>query len=196
MSGAFGNPAVTNLVISLGAMQLGKQLPMQDPQFIQYLRIGYVASQLLAVGIYLFITMRIRKKNDMTTLKYVQPPSPMSQEPGGLVTTTVKDYDLSETGKLIRGLFIGIAFMGFLHVYMKYTQPLLLQGIMTLKGVFESKPAMLYLFGKKAEGDLARPFKTGGGMLDAFTGGGASSDPQTDAASIRSAEKASGKKSE
>ena len=60
----------------------------------------------------------------MTTLKYVQPASPMvspsrintgiradgqrkqSQEQGGLVTTTVKDYDLSETGKAMRGLFM------------------------------------------------------------------------------------------
>jgi hypothetical protein len=31
----------------------------------------------------------------------------------------------------------GIAFMGFLHVYMKYTQPLFIQAIMTLKGVLE-----------------------------------------------------------
>jgi hypothetical protein len=74
-----------------------------------------------------------------------------------LVTTTVKDYDLAETGKLMRGLFIvcleshvrlskvgtnplilqGIAFMGFLHVYMGYTQPLFIQAIMTIKGVFE-----------------------------------------------------------
>lgn len=27
--------------------------------------------------------------------------------------------------------------MGFLHVYMGYTQPLFIQAIMTLKGVFE-----------------------------------------------------------
>ncbi len=81
--------------------------------------------------------------------------------------------------------------MGFLHIYMKYTQPLFIQAIMTVKGVLEfvystpflvpddaltssfllnrSKPAMLHLYGKKAEGDLARPFKTGGGLLEQFS---------------------------
>lgn len=32
-----------------------------------------------------------------------------------------------------------------------------------------SKPAMLYLWGKKAEGDLSRPFKTGGGLMDSLS---------------------------
>lgn len=30
--------------------------------------------------------------------------------------------------------------MGFLHLYMGYTQPLFIQAIMTLKGVFECVP--------------------------------------------------------
>jgi hypothetical protein len=41
----------------------------------------------------------------LTTLKYVQPASAMSQDEGGLVTTTVKDYDLQETAKAMKGLF-------------------------------------------------------------------------------------------
>lgn len=118
-------------------MQLAKRLPMEDPDFIQKLRIGYVSAQVISLAIYLYITYVIKKKNDLTTLKYVQPASPMSQEEGGLVTTTVKDYDLAETSKLMRGVFIGVAFMGFLHVYMKYTQPLFIQAIMTVKGVLE-----------------------------------------------------------
>lgn len=40
-----------------------------------------------------------------------------------LVTTTVRDYDLAETSKAIKGLFTGIAFMGFLHLYMGYVPP-------------------------------------------------------------------------
>ncbi|KAJ9115640.1 hypothetical protein QFC20_000967 [Naganishia adeliensis] len=192
MSSPLANPAVTNLLFSLGAMQLAKRLPLQDEDFIMKLRIGYVSAQVLSVAIYFFIMQKIKKKNDLTTIKYVQPASPMSQEQGGLVTTTVKDYDLAETGKLMRGLLIGIAFMGFLHVYMGYTQPLFIQAIMTLKGVFESKPAMLYLWGKKAEGDLSRPFKTGGGLMDSLTGG--AGGVQTDAASIKEAEKPATKK--
>ncbi|GHJ85755.1 hypothetical protein NliqN6_2157 [Naganishia liquefaciens] len=192
MSSPLANPAVTNLLFSLGAMQLAKRLPLQDEEFIFKLRIGYISAQVLSVAIYFFIMQKIKKRNDLTTLKYVQPASPMSQEQGGLVTTTVKDYDLSETGKAMRGLFMGVAFMCFLHLYMGYTQPLFIQAIMTLKGVLESKPAMLHLWGKKAEGDLSRPFKTGGGLLESLTGqqGGV----QTDAASIKEAEKPTTKK--
>jgi hypothetical protein len=75
---------------------------MDDPTFINYLRIAYIAAQLISLGIYLYIqaqvsggfggpicgawemhdrltcfVRQIKKKNDLTTLKYVQPASPM-----------------------------------------------------------------------------------------------------------------------
>jgi hypothetical protein len=59
---------------------------------------------------------------------------------------------------------------------------------MTVKSVLESNPAKLHIWGKKAEGDLARPFKTAGGLMESLTGKAAG--PQTDAASIKAAEKA------
>lgn len=49
--------------------------------------------------------------------------------------------------------------MGFLHVYMKYTQPLFVQALMGLKNLYEAKPVAIHIFGRKAEGDLKRPFK-------------------------------------
>lgn len=36
-----------------------------------------------------------------------------------LVTTTVRDYDLDQTGKAMKGLFTGIAFMAFLVSFSK-----------------------------------------------------------------------------
>ena len=128
------------------------------------------------------------------------------QDPEGkpeLITTTVKDYDLAETGKAMKSLFMGVAMMCFLvschsfvlvyrltkqHGYMQYTQPLFIQSIMTVKSVLESNPAKLHIWGSKAEGDLARPFKTAGGLMESLTGKVAG--PQTDAASIKAAEKA------
>ncbi len=76
---------------------------------------------------------------------------------------------------------------------MRYTQPLFIQGLMTIKGVLESNEAKLHIWGKKAEAELARPFKTAPGLMESLTG--AASGPQTDAASIKQAEKA-GNKSE
>lgn len=44
------------------------------------------------------------------------------------MTTTVRDYDLTETSKAMKGLFTGIAFMAFLHLYMGYIPPVSVSG--------------------------------------------------------------------
>jgi len=130
---------------------------------------------------YYYVSYKIKQKNDQTVLKYVEPASPMSPDSGGLVTTTVRDYDLTETSKLVRGVYFGIAMMGFLHIYMKYTQPLFIQALMGIKNLVEAKPIAIHIFGKKAEGDLKRPFKSTG----LFAG---ASDPATDKATISETE--------
>ncbi|KAG8832413.1 hypothetical protein FRC17_001394 [Serendipita sp. 399] len=183
------NPAVQNLVISLGAMQVARRIPFEDPQVLLYVRIGYVASQLLCIGVYLYISSLVKKKNDTTVLKYVEPKNPMNPDSGGLVVTTNRDYDLDETSKLLRAVYFGVAMMGFMHFYMKFTQPLFIQGLMGLKGLYEAKPFALYILGKPAEGDLKRPFKQPPGLFG-------SSNPATDKASIEAAEGKPGPKEE
>jgi len=78
---------------------------------------------------------------------------------------------------------MGVAMMTFLHIYMKYTQPLFVQALMGLKNLYEAKPVAIHIFGRKAEGDLKRPFK---GAPSMFGGGG---QPATDKAAIDEAEK-------
>jgi len=173
--------AFTNLAVSLGAMQVARRIPFDDPQVLSYARIGYVTAQLAVLGVYYYVSLKIKKKNDQTILKYVEPSSPLSGDGGGLVTTTVRDYDLAETSKLVRGVYMGVAMMCFLHLYMKYTQPLFIQALMGIKNVVEAKPVAIHLLGKKAEGDLKRPFKTAG-LFGAATG------PESDKAAISEAE--------
>jgi hypothetical protein len=60
---------------------------------------------------------------------------------------------------------MGIAMMGFLHGYLKFTQPLFIQALMGLKNLYDAKPVALHLLGKPAEGDLKRPFKSPPGMF-------------------------------
>jgi hypothetical protein len=52
-----------------------------------------------------------------------------------------------------------------LHGYMGYTQPLFVQGVMGLKNLYDAKPVLIYLLGREATGDLARPFKGGASMF-------------------------------
>ena len=101
--------------------------------------------------------------------------------------------------------------MGFLHLYLKYTQPLFVQAIMAFKALYEAKTVKIHVLGQKADGDLKRPFKSGPGLfggvslaasprccrissIDAIHT--ASADPQTDKAAIEEAEKRIGAKEE
>jgi len=173
---------VTNLVISLGAMQLARKIPFEDPQVLLFVRIGYVTTQAITLLLYYYTAMKIREKKDLTSLKYVEPGTAMSGEGEKVVTTTNRDYDLAETSKLIRSTYMAILMMGFMHLYLNFTQPLFVQALMGLKGLWEAKPVAIHIRGKPAEGDLKRPFKTTGGFFPA-------AEAKTDKASIEEAEK-------
>ena len=138
--------------------------------------------------IYFLVRYKINAKNDLTTLKYVEPANPMSgQTEPRAVVTTVKEYDLQQVNQQIKGIFTGLAMMSFMHLYMKYTNPLFMQSISSLKSALESNIVKIHLFGVPASGDLKRPFKSAPGFLEALTGAGG---VQTDKASVESAETA------
>lgn len=178
------NPAISNLGIMLVMMQVSKRIDFEDPTVLLAVRIGYVASNLLIFGLYFYTRYLINKKNDLTTMKYVQPASGFDPSSGGkLIVTTVRDYDLEQVNSAVKGMFSGIAMMGFMHLYMKYTNPLLMQSIMPVKSAFEQKIVKLHVFGSPATGELKRPFKTQAMF------GGATGDIKTDKKSIEEAEK-------
>lgn len=95
------------------------------------------------------------------------------------------EYDQSQLQSNLKQSLMGIAMMGFMHVYLKYTNPLVIQSIIPTKGVFESNLAKVHIFGKPAVGELKRPWKAAGGFMG--MGGG---DVKTDKASIEAAERA------
>ncbi|KAG1868564.1 inorganic phosphate transporter [Suillus subluteus] len=173
------NSGIQNIVISLGAMQVARRIPFDDPEVLNYVRIGYVTSQVIIMGAYFYVSYKVSRRFQNT----------YSSDSGGLVTTTVRDYDLSETSKLLRAAYFGVAMMAFFHLYMKYTQPLFIQALMGLKNLYDAKPVAIHVLGKPAEGDLKRPFKAASMF-------GAAAGPQTDAASITEAEKKIGAKKE
>jgi Phosphate transport (Pho88) len=117
-------------------------------------------------------------------LKYVEP-SPMgSGEDPKLVTTTIQEYDSSQLKSLFKSQLMGVGMMGVMHLYFKYTNPLLIQSIIPLKGAFEGNLIKIHLFGKPAAGDLKRPWKAAGGMMGMGQG-----EVKSDRASIEAAEK-------
>lgn len=118
-------------------------------------------------------------------MKYLEPAAVGSGEEPKLVTTTIQEYDNSQLQALYKSQLMGVAMMAFMHLYMKYTNPLLIQSIIPVKGAFESNLVKVHVFGQPAAGELKRPWKAGGGMMG--MGGG---EIKTDKASIEAAEKA------
>ena len=117
------------------------------------------------------------RKTDMTTIKYVEPaPMGSADTEGKLVTTTIYQYDMDQLRTLFRGQLVGVMMMAFMHLYMKYTQPLLIQSILPIKGAFESNMVKIHVYGWPATGDLKRPFKAAAGIMGAMQGGAVQSD--------------------
>jgi len=124
---------------------------------------------------------------DLKTLKYVEPAPMGSSEEPKLVTTTVHAYDLQQLRALYKSQLMGVGMMAVMHLYMKYTNPLLIQSIIPLKSAFEGNLVKIHVFGRPAEGDLKRPFKAAAGFMSALQQGGAvASDKKT----VEAAEKA------
>lgn len=121
----------------------------------------------------------------MTTLKYVEPAPMGSSEEGKLVTTTVHAYDKGQLKNMVRAQMMGVAMMAVMHLYLKYTNPLLIQSIIPLKGVFEANLTKLYVYGWPATGDLKRPFKASAGFMSSLAG-----EVQSDKKSVEAAERA------
>lgn len=170
------SPQVTNIIIMLGMMQVSKKIPFDDPNVLNGVRALYVFSNVIIALLYLYTQAQINKKKDMTTLKYVEPPPMGSTEEGKLVTTTTHAYDLQQIKNSFRSQMMGVAMMSFMHLYMKYTNPLLIQSIIPLKSALESNIIKIHVFGQAASGDLKRPFKQSAGLMGGLQSGPAQSD--------------------
>ncbi|KAH7412415.1 inorganic phosphate transporter-like protein pho88 [Cadophora sp. MPI-SDFR-AT-0126] len=181
------SPQITNLVIILVMMQVSKKIPMDDPSVLNMIRAGYILSNVIIISIYAYVHLQINKKKDMTTLKYVEQPQMGSTEEPKLITTTVHAYDVAQMKALYKAQLMGVGMMGVMHLYFKYTNPLVIQSIIPLKGAFEGNMVKIHLFGQPATGDLKRPFKAPAGLMSGLQGGAAQAQ---DKKSIAAAEKA------
>ena len=79
-----------------------------------------------------------------------------SGEEPKFVATTVKNYDLAQLRSLYKGQLMGVGMMAFMHLYLKYTNPLLIQSVIPLKSAFEGNLIKIHLLGQPATGDLQR----------------------------------------
>lgn len=187
-------------------MQVSKRVPLDDPNVLNLVRGIYILSNIIIVSVYAYTQYLINKKKgmclhsmrttridinavgiDMTTLKYVEQPQMGSAEEPKLVTTTVHKYDSDQMKALYKAQLMGVGMMAVMHLYFKYTNPLMIQSIIPLKGAFEGNEVKIHLFGQPATGDMKRPFKAPAGLMSSLQGGAA---PTQDKKTIEAAEKA------
>ncbi|CCF57921.1 hypothetical protein KAFR_0D02730 [Kazachstania africana CBS 2517] len=165
------NPQVTNLVVMVVMMQLSRRIDMEDPTIVTYIRTAYVVSVVSSYLIYQLVKQKILSKNDTTELKIFTPKNPMNpNDTDKEETTTVRDYDLQQVESAIKSIYSGLAMMGFMHLYLKYTNPLFMQCINPIKSALEHNETKIHLFNHEATGELERPFKTANLMESLFGG--------------------------
>lgn len=196
----------------LGMMQVSKKIPFEDENVLLGVRVLYIVSNLIIAGIYLYIRSRVNAKKgtpqsqavgagcakhstttasklipttDMTVLEYVEPAPMGSGEEPKVVTTNVHSYDLEQVRAAFKGQLTGMAMMAFMHLYLKFTNPLLMQSIIPLKTALEGNLAKVWLFNKPAVGELKRPWKAAAGFMGMGAG-----EVKTDKKSIDDAKKA------
>ena len=112
-----------------------------------------------------------------------------STEEPKAVTTTVQAYDKTQLRSLYKAQLMGVGMMAVMHVYFKYTNPLVIQSIIPVKSAFEGNLVKVHLFGTPATGDMKRPWKAAAGMMGMMQGQG-SGEIKTDKKSIEAAERA------
>ncbi|KAI8374504.1 inorganic phosphate transporter Pho88 [Radiomyces spectabilis] len=179
-----------NVVFFFIIRQLIKDWDLTQPDRLVSLRMVYLGSQLAIVGLSYWLIAVVRKKNDQTPLRYVQPGSSGWGQPDTddtLVTTTFMEYDVAEIKKNIKQTMTGIAIVAFLHLQFKYVQPLVLQSILGFKTFFLAKESRIHIWGgKTTSGELRRPFRLEApfGMVSE------SKQPKVDKGSIKKAERA------
>lgn len=164
------DPQVSNIGIMLIMMQISRRIDMEDEQNILYIRIAYVASIAIAYLIYFITKNKIIAKNDQTKLKIHHAKNPMKpNEPERDEITTVMAYDLNEIESAMKSIYSGAAMMAFMHLYMKYTNPLFMQCISPIKTALEHNEIKIHLFNHAPTGTLKRPFKSQG-LLESLMG--------------------------
>jgi len=183
---AFLSSPIFNGIFILGIVQLSKGFNLEDPTNLLYARIAYASAQIVLIALTYWLIAMVRKQNDKTLMRYVEPPKMGQGGEGELVSTTHAEYDVTELKKTITSTLTGVAMIALLHFQFKFTQPLIIQSVLPLKTFLLSKEALIHIWGEKAEGDLKRPFK----VQNPFGFGNESSQPKTDKQAIKKAEKA------
>ncbi|KAK9844425.1 hypothetical protein WJX74_002284 [Apatococcus lobatus] len=168
----------TSMLVGPAVMLLHKQYTANlDPMYLVYFA---VAATGVALAIFAHLYQQIARSQQPGTVTYK---SKDSKGRNTEHTVSIKAYDQIELKKLAGKLATGTIFIGGLYLWKQFTQPLVIQPIMSVVQLYESPLVQIHMLGRAAEGPNARPFKEDN-PLAALTGGlaGQQEEPAADAA--------------
>jgi len=157
------------MLVVLGLVQLTNRIDFTDDSRLWAARVSYGVAQLIVLIVCQLVLSRIQTANDRTPLRYSEPPPPFSSDPPKAVVTTVTEYDEENIRQVIKQTCISILVIALVHWKWGYVQPLVLQSVLPFRTLYANKALKIHLLGKKAEGDLQRPWKADtpfAGMFD------------------------------
>jgi len=89
----------------------------------------------------------------------------------------VVEYDVSEVKKLAQRAAMMVVISGFVVYQFQSVQPMLIQTVMGLQGLVQSKLILVHLLGYPATGAYARPWKADNPLGNLMGGGEAAAAP-------------------
>ncbi|KAI8919248.1 hypothetical protein PhCBS80983_g00248 [Powellomyces hirtus] len=153
------NPAITNLVVVFGLMQVANKFQLDKEENTAYLRAAYLTMQAIAFTALFIVYRKVVSRNDQTPLIYEEAKSALEPSNVETIRTTVRDYDVKKLIEAARSQLIAMAMIGFMHYKWGYLRPLLLQSVLGLKAIYQAQLVQVHLVGTPATGALARPWK-------------------------------------
>ncbi|CAO3644397.1 unnamed protein product [Cunninghamella blakesleeana] len=140
-----------------------KDAPFEEPTIISYIRYVYLLIQAIVLALHYYLIFIIKKKNDQTPLKYVEPGRTSftgTKTADQLVNTTFIEYDILEVKLAVKQCFTSITLIVFIHLQFHFILPLIIQPIMSMKTFLISKEAQIHIWHKNTNyGELKRPFR-------------------------------------
>ncbi|KAI8825279.1 inorganic phosphate transporter Pho88 [Fimicolochytrium jonesii] len=153
------NPAITNLIVVFGLMQVANKFELDKEENTPYLRAAYLGMQIISVIVWGLIYSKVVAANDQTPLVYTEAANALDPSNTTTIRTTVKDYDIKKIIEQLRSQAIAAAILGLMHFKFGYLRPLLLQSILGFKALYSTQLVQIHLLGKQPVAELVRPWK-------------------------------------
>ncbi|KAJ1673474.1 hypothetical protein EV182_005158 [Spiromyces aspiralis] len=139
-----------------GTLHFIKKFKLDEPEYVQYIQAMYALSVCLLMATIFYLKTLVESKNDQSRLEYTEPQLGGQQTH---VATTVKEYDLKDIKRVRNSTLTTAAVVLFMFWKFGFVQPMIFQTILPIFNMIKSPLFQIYLLGKPATGDLARPWR-------------------------------------